>query len=321
MSRRWLCLVSLVLAVKVGSGQPRGSMLFEHIVPWLPSDMEVVYVSNAPVKGVSVQGIGGSVVDTYSRLTGAAMAEVVYPDQAPDPLAKLEASESLYTGRRFGSQDTPTGLGVKGRLEGCSFFRSRHESVDELLAFLDKRRDEFLLAPGVYRLTIGTRGPKTAVLSVPEPDLMMVCSDQILAGEILGRKSRGLPSVAFGDRQVMRKWVNSQALVWGFRQFTPSATDPTTPLSGAQTILPNYKDSKAIAMTFALESGSRARVVYITGDSNRASAYEQAWPGSSVSVTNQGQVGITLEFDPSQDPNDQMPARVMLMLLGILVVV
>jgi hypothetical protein len=321
----WSTLSSVVLLTLIaatGLSQPKELGLFEDIMPWLPADMEVVYVSNVPVS-VSGSRTGLSVIDTYSQLTTVAMAEVTSPDPSNDPMANFEASESLYTGRKFRPLNAPPGMGLKGRFEGCSFFRSSRQTVDRMLSVVEKRHDQFALGPGLYRFTVDGEGSKTAAFAILEPNLVMACSDRSLAEEILARKNKRLPVVAFRDNAPLQRWVNPHAIIWGFRRFIAGTVDPTSPVREASGFVPNYEDPRAIAMTFSLESSSRAKVVYLTGDPSRAPLYELAWglKVKSVSTSQQRVSEITLQFDPSRDLNDQALGRVMLLVLGMLVIV
>jgi hypothetical protein len=315
------CFIVMNLLAGGAPHPQEGNVLFEQVAPWLPSDTEVVYDSNVSIKGL-VSSTNEEVIDHYSRWAAAAIGELNETDQATEPLRELDATGSVYAGRRFRLLGTP-GLGLAGRFEGCSFFRVNQNAAARVIRFLDSRKEQLLLRAGLYRLTTRAGGPTAAALAIPEPDVLMACSDRQLAEEILARKDARLPRIAFQDEGLPGEFADSQSLVWGFRHFTHNATDVTSPLRGAPRILPNYSDAKAVAMFFVLESSTRARVVYITKNPKSASMYEKVWggKGSSMPTARQGKWAITLQFDPSRDPGDRMEARVLLLLLGVLVVV
>jgi hypothetical protein len=308
--------------------QLHGSTLFDQVSPWLPSNMEALYVTNMPIKGLSPRGMsprGNELnLDGYARLAVSAVPEAETADAIGDALANFDASDALYIGREFRVVDTPGGLGVRGRFEGCSFLRSSHPAVDAVLSSLDTKHIERLRGVAIYRFLPAKDRLNPTTVAAPEPDLLMICTDRSLMEEILIRKKDGSPRVAFPALDFANDGIDTNALAWGFREFRSAKADLTSPLNSAQGFLPQYKDSKAVAMAFSLESKSLARVIYLTAEVRAASRYEQTWEIKSRSIEQQRRGGltvITMEFDPSQDSTGQMRARVLLLLLGIILVV
>jgi hypothetical protein len=105
--------------------------------------------------------------------------------------------------------------------------------------------------------------------------------------------------------------------------FRRNRTDPTSPVSGLRTVLPDYVDAAAVAMVFALESESHARVVYLTGSRSVNPMYGRVWhlEVRESEDAGSGYRALSMQFDPSSDKTGQILGRVILMLLGALVVV
>src|SRR5579864_5130949 len=211
--------------------------MFDHVGPWLPSDMETVYVTNMPIRGL-FPGPSEPVLDGYARLAVSALAEVKNAREIGDALANLDATEALYSGRRFRFVAAPGGLGGVGRFEGCSFLHSSRAALDEELRALDTKHVEVVMGITLYRLPAREDSLKGATVATPEPDLLMICTDRSLAQEILERKGEGSPRDAFRSLYLEKDWVDTNTPAWGFRQFRPGKTDSTSPLSPAPGILP-----------------------------------------------------------------------------------
>lgn len=149
----------------------------------------------------------------------------------------------------------------------------------------------------------------------------MLCSDKVLAEDILQRKRGGLARKLRSIDGVRKELGGMNSIVWGVRVFRRQSVDPTSALTPAVSILPAYSDPGAIAMGFSLDSPSQAAVTYTTVTDHAVSRYFQTWEIEGSSVKSSAHITARMEFNPSLDATDVLRGRVMLMLLGMLIVI
>lgn len=300
-------------------GQTPGTDLFQHVRPWLPAEIEVAYISNLPLKSLSLYHAPSPLAD-YARLAALAVAELDSPEPLNNPATTFRADAAIYAGGGYRLLNPPAGLGLQGRFEGCSFLLSSKGAVDAYLR-LAKVHGSGPSRGGIYRLGSTKEPDKEIFVSAAEPNLLAICSDRALAERILARKKQGARGVVFGPDNAEWKLVDVNAPAWGLRHFAHAPPDPTSPLGGARGLPPGYSDPQAVAMAFTLESATLARVVYMTRRQSGNSGYGKTWGISSTSSTMQDYRLISMQFDPSADANGDYQSRLMLMLLGIMLAV
>lgn len=304
----------------MASQQRPGTTIFEHVARWLPSDVETVYATNVGLEGL-VDRMPESVPTSYAALAASAIEGLRRAGVPTDVLGTFKATEGLYAGRHFRTLRPAGGLGLAGALEACSFLRSSQSAVDKLLRLLGDDGPQGRREGQRYRLVPSLVSPNPLLFSALEPGLLMVCSDRSFGDEILALKATSAKRPRLQISDIIRAQVETSAMIWGLRLFRHGTTDPTSVLSPALGILPEYRDSGAVAMTFALETSSRAKVIYLTKSEGRLEGYERTWDVKATVASQSGYRVVTIIFDPSQDATGQMRVRVMLMLLGMLVVV
>jgi len=299
------------------AGSPTGTQLFYHISTWIPSDIHVVYVSN-----VGLDAAWGkhhdSRFDEFERI-------VVQSGLVGSPLTRIETvrdipiAASVFWGRALRFHNTPSTLGVKSNFAGCLFLLS--SQIEQVLSSIDPK---FRLntSGGVYfRLPPSRNERYPAAIAVPESNLLMLCSDEALAHEIMHVKNRATRKSVAWFQDIPKEWVDVNTPIWEIRRFKHGENDPTSPFSPVPGILPSYKDEKSIAMTFAIESEMAATVNYITADKSAIPSYEQTWGLMASARRSNGDTIITMKFNPSLDVYGNMRSRILLMLLGMLIVV
>jgi hypothetical protein len=308
-----ICLVPIVHGASPGSG------LFRHVRPWLPPEIEVAYVSNVPLHALSLYHAPSPALADYASLATLAALGLDSPE-SPIAAATFTADSAVYVGGGYRLLAPSAGLGLQGRFEGCSFFRSSVEAVAGYIR-LAKASNQGPTPDGLYRTRTAKEYGKEVFVSAAEPDLLTICSDGALAERILARKKEGKPAVVFGPDEAEWSLTNVDAPVWGLRHFAGLHPDPTSPLGGARALPPGYGDPQAVAMAFTLESPSLARVAYLTRRQEGNSGYGQTWGTPSTSSAVHGYRVISMQFDPTADVNGEYQFRLMLTLLGVILAV
>lgn len=318
------CTRSFALLLAIGpllfaADTPRGNKLFDRVRPWLPAGMEVLYVSNVPLRDWKPAAQVQSPIESYGLLaaTGAPFGGT------RDPMAKAlqqatVMSEVYVAGGTYRLPKPSAGtLGLNGWYDGCTFLDSTPNSVRDVLKAGHANHARRVAGMRLYRIeTIGGIGP--AVAAALEPDLFMICSSLRLATEIVSRKDAKASAEVFGPQGIEWRWVDKSAPVWGLRVFGNSSLDPTSP-HGKSPLTPSYSDPMAEGMTFTLESDTLARVVYITrNEAVRTADYEGLWGLPSELSNDAGHRAISIRFDPRTQPRGRHH-MIMLWLLGIMI--
>ncbi len=306
----------LVICFSAPDGRS-ATMLFDDLKAWLPSDIETIYVSNGPIGKLFRTEMTGLRTD-FARLAALAIVQIPEQDIARQVFAGFEAEAGVYVGRRFRFYETHGDLGLRGRLDGCSFLRSSTTSVASIMASSRLGGSEMILGTHVRWARTPKMDGHAVLLAAIQPTTLMVCNDRGLASEVLQGRRRIQPTGNFVVTDSESARAHFGAPVWGLRRFRKTNTDPTSPLTRHSALAPYYHDALAEAMIFSLDSDSAAKVTYITR--NSSDGYRKTWdiPGA---IFTKERGAFVVDVNPSLDPADGLKGRILSMLLGVLAVV
>jgi hypothetical protein len=312
----WLAMLATSLFVSPILGQSKGRDLFNHVHTWLPTDVQILYVSNRPFQGFSFTNLPA--VDQYAKLVTSATAGTNDKDPLQQGLMNLKVSAGLYVGRGFRLIKPRNGLGLNGRPEGCSLILTSQTEIATVLRPALAGPIRSFRGKTFYQMSSPVTDSAVLIASAPEPDLLMVCNDLSLASEILERKSTHSSGIAFEPHDFLWQSIDVDAPAWGVRRFASTQQDPTSPLSQLAAIISHYKDPGAVAMTFVLQSNSIATVTYVTRTRSASKEYEEAWGLRSTVTSEINNYLIKMQFDAT---DDNMLGLLWPTLLGLIIVV
>lgn len=311
MNRLALCIL---IVVGLEGGSPAAT-LADQVLPWLPADIEVLVVSNVPFF-VGEHGVTG--LASYSQLAGAGWVA----DQNGGALARAivatRADAGLYAARRFHIVEGGIDVGSYGTMSGCSVLRLHRSDSSNQVARLFRALQAD--PSDGDRIAVVASGPRSSIattprvyISMPDPRLLVSCSDRGLLSEILSRRRRRAAREALP--QTLPEWhsVDQTAAVWGLRHYSEVSPDPTSPRDPHSDL---GREPSAVGMTLCVFSDALVEVRHITRDARSTELYARLWQTGDSIISSPAPGVVSVRYDPRKDSAGTRRFNVTCWLLG-----
>ena len=249
----------------------------EHVLSWLPSDTETVFVAKGPFtipaafpqhEPVTDKATDYEVDQLFQCLPMALLdigkGHLLQQLKGQQVNVAIEGSrharsphslgEQPYEGAAIvifgaGSQITPNA--VLQKLQGESI-RSEDIQGIHVLVFQEKMEDDLW----------------TTYLAFPEKDVAVVATDRGYLEEVLTRRKGGAQKRALPDSLPEWKFIDQKDAYFGMRHYDRSQAegDPSSPFGGKKAA--NFPDERAIGFTFSIGTKNPRQVsmTYFSGD-------------------------------------------------------